>query len=102
VQDALGRERAAALVEETFALLARALVERGVRRFVVAGGETSGAVVQALGVDTLVIGPQIHPGEQRTTALGRHRLALALKTGNFGSEDFFLKALAMLPAGNEP
>jgi uncharacterized protein YgbK (DUF1537 family) len=100
VQDALGRERAAAMVEETFARIAGALVERGVRRFVVAGGETSGAVVQALKDDTLVIGPQIDPGVPWTTAHGRHRLALALKSGNFGGEDFFLKALAMLPAAS--
>ena len=67
------------------------------RRFVVAGGETAGAVVQALGVEALAIGPQIDPGVPWTTASGRHTLALALKSGNFGSDDFFLKSLAMLP-----
>jgi uncharacterized protein YgbK (DUF1537 family) len=52
--------------------------------------------VQALGVEALAIGPQIDPGVPWTAATGRHRLALALKSGNFGSEEFFAKALAML------
>ena len=95
-QRALGRDAAATLVEDAFALLARELVARGVDRLVVAGGETSGAVVQALGVEALAIGPQIDPGVPWTAATGRHRLALALKSGNFGSEEFFAKALAML------
>jgi uncharacterized protein YgbK (DUF1537 family) len=96
VQETLGRERAASLIEEAFATLARQLVERGVRRLVVAGGETSGAVVQALGVTALAIGPQIDPGVPWTTSLGNPRLALALKSGNFGATDFFQKALGML------
>jgi uncharacterized protein YgbK (DUF1537 family) len=62
----------------------------------VAGGETSGAVVQALGVEALVIGPQIDPGVPWTVTIGTDPIALALKSGNFGSEDFFVKALAML------
>ena len=97
VQELLGREQAAALIEEAFAQLARMLVDRGVRRLVVAGGETSGAVVQALGVTALAIGPQIDPGVPWTTAIGDRPLALALKSGNFGTTDFFAKALAMLP-----
>ncbi len=97
VQRALGREAAAAKIEQAFAHLSRGLVAAGVRRFVVAGGETAGAVVQALGVEALAIGPQIDPGVPWTTASGRHTLALALKSGNFGSDDFFLKSLAMLP-----
>jgi len=96
VQARLGRERAATLLEETFAALAQALVGRGVRRLVVAGGETSGAVVQALNVEALAIGPQIDPGVPWTTSMGTPRLALALKSGNFGATDFFLKSLAML------
>jgi uncharacterized protein YgbK (DUF1537 family) len=96
VQASLGRDRAAALIEEAFAALAKALVGRGVRRFVVAGGETSGAVVQALGVEALAIGPQIDPGVPWTVSTGMPRLALALKSGNFGATDFFLKSLAML------
>jgi uncharacterized protein YgbK (DUF1537 family) len=97
VQERLGRDRAAALIEDTFAALARALVGRGVRRLVVAGGETSGAVVQALDIAALAIGPQIDPGVPWTTSTGTPRLALALKSGNFGATDFFLKSLAMLP-----
>jgi uncharacterized protein YgbK (DUF1537 family) len=84
------------------AKIAVGLVEAGVRRLVVAGGETSGAVVQALGVDGIRIGPQIDPGvpwttTMGTTTIGRTELALALKSGNFGVEDFFLKALDCAP-----
>ncbi|MCH5375130.1 MAG: hypothetical protein JJ992_14250, partial [Planctomycetes bacterium] len=91
-----GHEVAAAAVERTFSAIARGLVARGVRRLVVAGGETSGAVVQALGAQALRIGPQIDPGVPWTETLGEPRLALALKSGNFGSDDFFEKALEML------
>jgi uncharacterized protein YgbK (DUF1537 family) len=97
VQQKLGGARAASLVEDTFSILAKTLVERGVRRLVVAGGETAGAVVQALNIDALAIGPQIDPGVPWTTSTGMPLLALALKSGNFGSVDFFLKSLAMLP-----
>ena len=97
IQRALGTEEAASRVERTFADLAPRLVGRGVRRLVVAGGETSGAVVQALGIEALAIGPTIDPGVPWTTTLGAPRLALALKSGNFGAEDFFDKALSMLP-----
>ena len=96
VQDKLGRERAGTLVEQALAKIAQGLVEAGVRRLVVAGGETSGAVVQALGVKALQIGPQIDPGVPACLALGTPRLALALKSGNFGLEDFFMKALGTL------
>ena len=72
--------------------IARGLVARGVRRLVIAGGETAGAVVQALGVTGLRIGPQIDPGVPWTTSLGDAPLALALKSGNFGTPDFFLKS----------
>ena len=58
------------------------------RRLVVAGGETSGAVVQALGINALRIGPQIDPGVPWTASLGEPRLALALKSGNFGGDGF--------------
>jgi uncharacterized protein YgbK (DUF1537 family) len=95
VQSRLGAERAGALVEAALARIAQRLVEAGVRRLVVAGGETSGAVVQALGVTALRIGPQIDPGVPWTESLGSRRLALALKSGNFGTPDFFAKALAM-------
>lgn len=91
-QSALGVERAGELVEQCFAQIASGLHDGGVRRFVVAGGETSGAVVQALGVQTLRIGAPIDPGVPWTQAEGRP-LLLALKSGNFGSADFFAKAL---------
>lgn len=95
-QEALGKDPAAALVEHTLTAIAKALVARGVRRLVVAGGETSGAVVSALGVKALAIGPEIDPGVPWTFTLPGEPVALALKSGNFGAEDFFLKALGML------
>jgi uncharacterized protein YgbK (DUF1537 family) len=96
VQARLGREHAGALIEDALAKVAQGLVAAGVRRLVVAGGETSGAVVQGLGVKALRIGPQIDPGVPATLAIGEPRLALALKSGNFGGEDFFIKALSHL------
>lgn len=98
MQAALGRERAGEIVERAFAAIAEALIARGVRRLIVAGGETSGAVVSRLGLTRLVIGPTIDPGVPWTFAPERE-LLLALKSGNFGSEDFFTKALAMLEEG---
>ncbi len=95
-QSALGRDRAGALVEHALAAVAVGLVKAGLRRLVVAGGETSGAVVQALGIRALRIGAQIDPGVPATLALTDPPLALALKSGNFGGEDFFLKAIGML------
>lgn len=92
VQAELGRERAGARVEEAMAGIATGLVALGVRRLVVAGGETSGAVVAALGVEALRIGAQIDPGVPWTASVGDPTLALALKSGNFGAADFFLKA----------
>ena len=96
VQQALGVARAGHLVEQALADIARGLRARGVRRFVVAGGETSGAVVQALDVRALRIGPQIDPGVPATATLDAEPLALALKSGNFGTVDFFEKALRVL------
>ena len=96
VQAELGAMQAGALVEDCLAQVARGLVARGVRRLVVAGGETSGAVVQALGVTRLRIGPAICPGVPWTQAEGRPAeapLHLALKSGNFGGPDFFDEAL---------
>ncbi|MCC7079214.1 MAG: four-carbon acid sugar kinase family protein [Burkholderiales bacterium] len=96
VQEKLGSGHAAALIEGVFARLAQELVALGVRRLVVAGGETSGAVVQALGVQALAIGAAIDPGVPWTMSLGEPRIALALKSGNFGADDFFDKALGMM------
>ncbi|MCW5623198.1 MAG: four-carbon acid sugar kinase family protein [Burkholderiales bacterium] len=94
VQVRLGRDHAGALVEATLSQIAKGLVARGVRRLVVAGGETSGAVVSALGVQGLQIGAEIDPGVPWTASLGEQRLALALKSGNFGTPDFFTKSFA--------
>jgi uncharacterized protein YgbK (DUF1537 family) len=97
VQERLGRERAGAAIEAAMAAIAQGLVARGVRRLVVAGGETAGAVVAALGVTGLRIGPPIDPGVPWTTSLSEPPLALALKSGNFGAPDFFIKAFARAP-----
>lgn len=93
-QAELGVQRAGELVEACLARVARALVDAGVRRLVVAGGETSGSVVQALDVRQLRIGAPIDPGVPWTQAEGRP-LLLALKSGNFGGVDFFSRALAL-------
>ncbi|MBN9509970.1 MAG: hypothetical protein J0I21_12775, partial [Alphaproteobacteria bacterium] len=86
-----------ALVEHALADIAEALVARGVRRLVVAGGETAGAVATRLGVRALRIGAEIDPGVPWTYAEGSGApLLLALKSGNFGAPDFFLKSFAML------
>lgn len=97
IQARYGRERAGAMMEEAIGRTAAALVEKGARRVVVAGGETSGAALAALGVTALRIGPEIAPGVPWTEALGDPPLALALKSGNFGGPDFFGEALEMLP-----
>ncbi len=95
VQDRLGADRAGSLVEDVIAKVAVGLVQRGVRRLVVAGGETSGAVVQALGVEKLRIGPQIDPGVPWCAAsVNGDIVHLALKSGNFGAPDFFTKAFS--------
>lgn len=95
-QAKLGREEAGAMVEGAMAAVARGMVADGVDRLVVAGGETSGAVVSALGVEALRIGPEIDPGVPWCEAVQEQPLALALKSGNFGGEDFFETAFGML------
>ena len=98
VQDRLGRAEAGELVERAMAAIAKRLVaDHDVRRLVVAGGETSGSVVSALGVSGLRIGAQIDPGVPGTVTVGDTPLALALKSGNFGAPDFFEKALRQMP-----
>lgn len=96
VQQHLGREDAGALVEAIMAAVATGLRQSGFARLVVAGGETSGAVIAALGVGALRIGEEIAPGVPWTSAVGGPPLALALKSGNFGGPDFFRDALSML------
>jgi uncharacterized protein YgbK (DUF1537 family) len=95
IQQRHGVERSGALIEKCLAAIARGLVEDGFDRIVVAGGETSGAVVSALQIRALRIGPEIDPGVPWTQALGKPALALALKSGNFGAEDFFIKAFEL-------
>jgi len=98
VQGQLGVEDAGAMVERTLGEISRGLVGLGVRQLVLAGGETSGACVQALGITQMKIGPQIDPGvpwcHAFTASGGLH---LTLKSGNFGTDDFFTKAFTMLP-----
>ncbi|MEO1640224.1 MAG: 3-oxo-tetronate kinase [Pseudomonadota bacterium] len=94
VQEKYGRERAADAIEQFFADLARKSIAAGIERIITAGGETSGAVVEALDLDELVIGPEIDPGVPALRA--GPSLVVALKSGNFGTEDFFEKAAKVL------
>lgn len=100
VQARLGVEESGAMLERTLAVIARGLVDLGVRQLVLAGGETSGACVQALNIRQMKIGPQIDPGvpwcHAQSDVTGPTGLHLTLKSGNFGSDDFFVKAFARL------
>ena len=97
VQAQLGVQAAGSLVEHTIANIARGLVSMGVQQLVVAGGETSGACVQALGIVQMQIGPQIDPGVPWCHAhTDMHNVHLTLKSGNFGTDDFFTKAFQYL------
>jgi uncharacterized protein YgbK (DUF1537 family) len=94
-QDRYGRDTVSGRLDALFADAAQKIVAEGATRLVVAGGETSGAVVGALGIEALAIGPEIDPGVPALSADGRP-LALALKSGNFGGPDFFARALDTL------
>jgi len=96
LQEKYGGAKIAETLDGLFAATARALVAEGVSRLVVAGGETSGAVVSALDLGALSIGPEIDPGVPVLVANAEKPLALALKSGNFGAPDFFAKALRRL------
>ena len=100
IQRKLGAQQAGSLVEHTLSEIARGLVGLGVRQLIVAGGETSGAVVQALDVQRMAIGPQIDPGVPwtcvQTPLAPQQDVHIALKSGNFGTEDFFSKAWSLL------
>ena len=96
IQSLMGRHESGALVERTLAEVAVRLLNAGFSRFLIAGGETSGAIVEALGVRVLLIGPEIDPGVPWTRSISGPDLALALKSGNFGAKDFFLKAWDLL------
>ena len=103
LQSEFGRAIAATAIESTFAAIASRLVtECGVRRMIVAGGETSGAVVSSLGVRALRIGPRIATGVPWTESIDESPIAFALKSGNFGAPDFFQKAADMLMSGQMP
>ncbi|MEP7457474.1 3-oxo-tetronate kinase [Phyllobacterium sp. SB3] len=95
-QGKFGASKIAEQIEHFFASLARKLADSGVRRIIVGGGETSGAVVSALDLDTLQVGREIDPGVPILVAARNGPLGLALKSGNFGSTDFFAKALAQI------
>jgi len=103
LQERFGREAISDMLDSVFADTARALLEAGYRRLVVAGGETSGAVSKALakslGHPAMMIGAEIDPGVPILTLGEVDPVALALKSGNFGSEDFFEKALRIMEGG---
>jgi uncharacterized protein YgbK (DUF1537 family) len=96
LQTKYGVEKSSHAIEKTMAALAKGLVTVGVGRMVVAGGETSGAVVSALDITALRIGPEIDPGVPWTASVAKKPMLLALKSGNFGAPDFFTKAFHQL------
>ncbi len=91
-----GREHAGSRIEQCLAEIGAGLVERGVRRLIVAGGESSGAVVDRLGIRAFLVGPEIAPGVPVLRTAGDGAMLLALKSGNFGGKDFFRRALEMM------
>jgi uncharacterized protein YgbK (DUF1537 family) len=93
-----GREAVGHAIEQTIAAISAGLVEAGVRRLVIAGGETSGAVVDRLGIPAFLVGPEIAPGVPVLRAVGaRGEMVMALKSGNFGGPDFFNDAIRLMP-----
>ena len=96
-QKKLGRDLASSTVENALAKIALAAVQNGFRRIVIAGGETAGAVVSNLGIKGIMIGEQIDPGVPTTVSIGDPSIGLVLKSGNFGSADFFEKAFEVMP-----
>jgi uncharacterized protein YgbK (DUF1537 family) len=96
VQDEIGRQSAGHMVEKAMAEIATRLCQKGWRKFIIAGGETSGAVLAALAIRRLRIGPEIAPGVPWTISMDDPPILLALKSGNFGQKDFFTKALEMV------
>ena len=103
IQKEFGREQVASRLDGLFAETARLLVGLGYRKIVVAGGETSGAVAQAVaeakGSPAMQIGPEIDPGVPVLSLGSAEPVLLALKSGNFGTPDFFAKALTIMGAG---
>ena len=97
LQARFGREASGHAIEAALAEIAAGLVGIGVRRLIVAGGETAGAAVDRLGVRAFRLGPEIAPGVPLMRTIGRDdgEMQVALKSGNFGGRDFFARALAM-------
>ncbi|PSH59027.1 serine kinase [Phyllobacterium brassicacearum] len=98
LQSRYGRDASGHAIESATSSIAAELVARGVRRMVIAGGETSGAAVDRLGIPAFLIGPEIAPGVPVLRTIGNVQgdMLLALKSGNFGGGDFFAAALAMM------
>ena len=90
-----GQERVAEMLEQAAAKLAERAVAHGIRRVVVAGGETSGAVTKRLGFSSYQIGASVAPGVPVMVPMENETLRLVLKSGNFGQEEFFIKVLEM-------
>jgi uncharacterized protein YgbK (DUF1537 family) len=98
LQARFGRDAAGHAIEQGLARIAEGLVAAGVRRLIVAGGETSGAAVDRLGLTAFAIGPEIAPGVPVLRTVGRGpAMTLALKSGNFGGADFFADAARLMP-----
>ncbi len=99
LQARFGREAGGRAIEDAMAVIAQGLVDAGVRRLIVAGGETSGAVVDKLGLPAFAIGPEIAPGVPVLKTVGGRGpdMVLALKSGNFGGPDFFADAAGLMP-----
>lgn len=91
IQQQYGAEQSSEAIEQLFASVVRVLQQRGWQRFIVAGGETSGVVAQTLNIDAFHIGPVISPGVPWVRAVAQP-VSLALKSGNFGDEQFFARA----------
>lgn len=91
----IGKNKVAQLIEQTFAEIAQKIKKLGYTRIIVAGGETSGAITQALNFNNFVIGESISPGVPIMMPVEDSQIRLVLKSGNFGEKDFFIKALKM-------
>ena len=99
VQARHGRSESGNAIEQAMAGIAAGLLDRGVRRLIVAGGETAGAVVDRLAIPAFLVGPEIAPGVPVLRAIGATpgEMLLTLKSGNFGGPDFFVDALRLMP-----
>jgi uncharacterized protein YgbK (DUF1537 family) len=99
VQARHGRSESGHAIEQAMARIAAGLLDRGVRRLIVAGGETAGAVVDRLAIPAFLVGPEIAPGVPVLRAIGAKpgEMLLTLKSGNFGGPDFFMDALRLMP-----